>query len=61
MGETLTPSGQWSTYPPHKHEVARGSARYSMRRCTTSAFPPRRAGGSPVTTAQSAATTKLTW
>ena len=21
VGETLTPSGNWSTYPPHKHEV----------------------------------------
>jgi 5-deoxy-glucuronate isomerase len=25
VGETLTPSGNWSTYPPHKHEVNEGS------------------------------------
>ncbi|MCS7069300.1 MAG: 5-deoxy-glucuronate isomerase [Meiothermus sp.] len=25
VGETITPSGNWSTYPPHKHEVALGS------------------------------------
>lgn len=24
IGETLTPSGNWSTYPPHKHEVNAG-------------------------------------
>lgn len=24
VGETLTPSGNWSTYPPHKHEVLDG-------------------------------------
>jgi 5-deoxy-glucuronate isomerase len=25
VGETITPSGNWSTYPAHKHEVAQGS------------------------------------
>lgn len=25
VGETITPSGHWSTYPPHKHEVKEGS------------------------------------
>ncbi|MFN3391075.1 MAG: 5-deoxy-glucuronate isomerase [Meiothermus ruber] len=25
VGETITPSGNWSTYPPHKHETAQGS------------------------------------
>jgi 5-deoxy-glucuronate isomerase len=25
VGETITPSGNWSTYPPHKHEVVQGS------------------------------------
>lgn len=25
VGETITPSGNWSTYPPHKHEVNEGS------------------------------------
>ena len=25
VGETLTPSGNWSTYPPHKHEQADGA------------------------------------
>jgi 5-deoxy-glucuronate isomerase len=25
VGETITPSGNWSTYPPHKHEVNQGS------------------------------------
>jgi 5-deoxy-glucuronate isomerase len=25
VGETLTPSGNWSTYPPHKHEVNSGA------------------------------------
>jgi 5-deoxy-glucuronate isomerase len=25
VGETLTPSGNWSTYPPHKHEGAGGA------------------------------------
>lgn len=24
VGETITPSGNWSTYPPHKHEVNKG-------------------------------------
>lgn len=24
VGETITPSGNWSTYPPHKHDVAQG-------------------------------------
>lgn len=24
VGETLTPSGNWSTYPPHKHEEDKG-------------------------------------
>lgn len=24
VGETITPSGNWSTYPPHKHEKAEG-------------------------------------
>jgi len=24
VGETITPSGNWSTYPPHKHERAEG-------------------------------------
>ena len=24
VGETITPSGNWSTYPPHKHEVNEG-------------------------------------
>ena len=24
VGETFTPSGHWSTYPPHKHEVDQG-------------------------------------
>ena len=24
VGETITPSGNWSTYPPHKHEVDEG-------------------------------------
>ncbi len=24
LGETITPSGNWSTYPPHKHEVNGG-------------------------------------
>ncbi len=24
VGETITPSGNWSTYPPHKHEVEEG-------------------------------------
>ncbi|MEX2543322.1 MAG: 5-deoxy-glucuronate isomerase [Trueperaceae bacterium] len=24
VGETITPSGNWSTFPPHKHEVAEG-------------------------------------
>lgn len=26
VGETFTPGGNWSTYPPHKHEEERGSA-----------------------------------
>ncbi|MFN3265366.1 MAG: 5-deoxy-glucuronate isomerase [Deinococcales bacterium] len=25
VGETITPSGNWSTYPPHKHELVQGS------------------------------------
>lgn len=25
VGETITPSGNWSTYPPHKHEVVQSS------------------------------------
>jgi len=25
VGETITPSGNWSTYPPHKHEANKGS------------------------------------
>lgn len=25
VGETLTPSGNWSTYPPHRHESADGT------------------------------------
>lgn len=25
VGETITPSGNWSSYPPHKHEVNAGS------------------------------------
>lgn len=28
VGETLTPSGNWSTYPPHKHEGKDGEARH---------------------------------
>lgn len=24
VGETITPSGHWSTYPPHKHEATQG-------------------------------------
>lgn len=26
VGETFTPGGNWSTYPPHKHEEDRGAA-----------------------------------
>lgn len=26
VGETFTPGGNWSTYPPHKHEEDKGSA-----------------------------------
>ncbi|GGR73066.1 5-deoxy-glucuronate isomerase [Deinococcus seoulensis] len=25
VGETITPSGHWSTYPPHKHETEQGA------------------------------------
>jgi len=29
VGETITPSGHWSTYPPHKHEVeTQGSEKF---------------------------------
>jgi 5-deoxy-glucuronate isomerase len=28
IGETITPSGNWSTYPAHKHEVDQGGERY---------------------------------
>lgn len=28
VGETITPSGNWSTYPPHKHEVTEGGEVY---------------------------------
>lgn len=28
VGETLTPSGNWSTYPPHKHEEENGSEKF---------------------------------
>jgi 5-deoxy-glucuronate isomerase len=27
VGETITPSGNWSTYPPHKHEADAGGER----------------------------------
>ena len=28
VGETITPSGHWSTYPPHKHEENRGPEKF---------------------------------
>jgi 5-deoxy-glucuronate isomerase len=28
VGETITPSGHWSTYPPHKHEANEGAEAY---------------------------------
>ncbi len=28
IGETITPSGNWSTYPPHKHEVEVGGEKF---------------------------------
>lgn len=28
VGETITPSGNWSTFPPHKHEVNEGGEVY---------------------------------
>ncbi|PIG97438.1 5-deoxy-glucuronate isomerase [Deinococcus sp. UR1] len=28
VGETLTPSGHWSTYPPHRHEENAGSEKF---------------------------------
>jgi 5-deoxy-glucuronate isomerase len=28
IGETITPSGNWSTYPAHKHEADAGAERY---------------------------------
>ncbi|WP_227270793.1 5-deoxy-glucuronate isomerase [Roseobacter weihaiensis] len=28
VGETITPSGNWSTYPPHKHEVNAGAEKF---------------------------------
>lgn len=28
VGETITPSGHWSTYPPHKHEVNEGPEKF---------------------------------
>ncbi|WP_278911887.1 5-deoxy-glucuronate isomerase [Deinococcus wulumuqiensis] len=28
VGETITPSGHWSTYPPHKHEENQGSEKF---------------------------------
>lgn len=28
VGETITPSGHWSTYPPHKHEQDAGTEKY---------------------------------
>lgn len=35
VGETITPSGHWSTYPPHKTRRTPGP-RKATRRCTTS-------------------------
>ena len=28
VGETITPSGHWSTYPPHKHEENKGPEKF---------------------------------
>ncbi len=37
--ELITPDGNWSSYPPHKHDEAEPSARSSTRRSTTSGSP----------------------
>ena len=40
--EVFTPSGNWSSYPPHKHDEDGGRARWCSRRPTTSGQPPPR-------------------
>ena len=42
--EVLTPGGNWSSYPPHKHDEATGRPRACSRRSTTSRSPTARHG-----------------
>ena len=42
--EVLTPGGNWSSYPPHKHDEASRATRASSRRSTTSRSPTGPAG-----------------
>ena len=56
--EVLTPAGNWSSYPPHKHEVERLPSRTNSRRCTHIGSRPRRRLGSSVYTPRTAASTR---
>ena len=54
--EVITPSGHWSSYPPHKHDATRCRTSRCSRRRTTTASTRRRAtpcSGSTRTTAPS--------
>ena len=50
VGETFTPSGNWSTYPAHKHEVDNLPQKRFTKKCTTSASPPTTVLASPAST-----------
>ena len=45
--EVLTPGGNWSSYPPHKHDEAERRASPSSRRSTTSRSPTVPPAGQP--------------
>ena len=48
--EVVTPGGNWSSYPPHKHDVEIRRARPTSRSSTTTASTAPRDGPSPAST-----------
>ena len=52
--EVLTPAGNWSSYPPHKHDEDRPGTRACSRRSTTSRSPTARTARGSATSGSTA-------
>ena len=60
IGEGMIPSGNWSGYPPHRHDIDNLPEEIDMGRRTSTVLIPRRASASRRSTSRTARSTRPT-